>query len=149
MDDRHQAAEAIRQTLTRVKQFLAQEAPPRLSEADTKANFIERYISALGYEGLEDVVREYYVKNSQEFIDFVLRANGEPVTSTDGVDASEPAGTTEDPGAATSAPGTAPEGEEPVSGSSEQPAETTAPATSAPASTTTTSTTGAESTVPG
>lgn len=79
MDDRQQAAQTIRQTLTKVKQFLAQEKPPKLSEADTKAVFIERYITALGYEGLEDVVREYYVKNSQEFIDYVLRAGGEPV----------------------------------------------------------------------
>jgi hypothetical protein len=79
MDGRQNAAQTIRQTLTKVKQFLAQEKPPKLSEADTKAVFIERYIAALGYEGLEDVVREYYVKNSQEFIDYVLRANGEPV----------------------------------------------------------------------
>src|SRR5215217_7464386 len=79
MDDRHQAAQTVRQTLTKVKQFLAQEKPPKLSEADTKAVFIERYIGALGYEGLEDVVREYYVKNSQEFIDYVLRTDGEPV----------------------------------------------------------------------
>lgn len=79
MDDRQQAAQTIRQTLTKVKQFLAQEAPPKLSEADTKAVFIEQYINALGYEGLEDVVREYYVKNSQEFIDYVLRAHTEPV----------------------------------------------------------------------
>jgi hypothetical protein len=52
---------------------------PRLSEADTKANFIDRYVGALGYDGLEDVVREYYVKNSQEFIDYVLRARGQAV----------------------------------------------------------------------
>ncbi len=79
MDDRQQAAQAIRQTLTKVKQFLAQETPRRPSEADTKAEFIEKYIGALGYEGLAEVVREYYVKNSQEFIDYVLRINGEPV----------------------------------------------------------------------
>lgn len=79
MDDRQQAGVLIRNTLTRIKQFLAQEKPTRLSEADTKAEFIEKYIHALGYEGLEDVVREYYVKNSQEFIDYVLRADGMPV----------------------------------------------------------------------
>jgi hypothetical protein len=78
IDERQQAAATIRKSLRQVKQFLAQEAPPRLSEADTKANFIEKYIAALGYEGLEDVVREYYVKNSQEFIDDVLRVAGRP-----------------------------------------------------------------------
>jgi hypothetical protein len=79
MIDRQQSAQVIRQTLTSIKQFLAQEAPPKLSEATTRAEFIEKYITALGYEGLEDIVREYYVKNSQEFIDYVLRASGEQI----------------------------------------------------------------------
>lgn len=79
MEDKQRGAEISRQSLTNVKQFLAQEAPSKLSEADTKAVFIEKYIGALGYEGLEDVVREYYVKNSQEFIDYVLRIKGERV----------------------------------------------------------------------
>jgi hypothetical protein len=64
---------AIRQTLDQVKGFLAQESPPKLTEADTKANFIEPIISALGWKGIEFVTREYYVKNSQEFIDYVMR----------------------------------------------------------------------------
>jgi len=66
------ARESIRQTLSRVKTFLAQEGPPRLSEADTKARFIEPVIAALGWEGIGVVTREYYVKNSQEFIDYVM-----------------------------------------------------------------------------
>jgi hypothetical protein len=66
------ARESIRQTLARVKTFLAQEGPPRLSEADTKAHFIEPVIAALGWEGIGVVTREYYVKNSQEFIDYVM-----------------------------------------------------------------------------
>ena len=76
-NERQQAAVLVRETLTKVKQFLAQEKPTKLSEADTKANFIEIYIRALGYEGFEAVVREYYVKNSQEFIDYVLRINSQ------------------------------------------------------------------------
>lgn len=67
------AKDAIRQTLDEVKAFLAQEAPPRLSEADTKACFVEPIIKALGWEGLGTVAREYYVRNSQEFIDYVLK----------------------------------------------------------------------------
>ena len=62
----------IRSTLGHVKAFLAQEAPPKLSEADTKANFIEPIISALGWTGIGVVTREYYIKNSQEFIDYVM-----------------------------------------------------------------------------
>ena len=67
------ARSAIQQTLSQVKAYLAQEAPPTLSEADTKAYFVEPVIRALGWEGLGVVTREYYVRNSQEFIDYMLR----------------------------------------------------------------------------
>ena len=66
------AKATVHRTLTQVKAFLAQEAPPKLSEANTKANFIEPIISALGWVGIGVVTREYYVKNSQEFIDYVM-----------------------------------------------------------------------------
>jgi len=66
------AREAVRRTLTELKAFLAQESVPRLSEADTKAYFIEPIIAALGWIGMGVVTREYYVKNSQEFMDYVL-----------------------------------------------------------------------------
>ena len=69
MDD---AKDAIRRRLAEVKTFLARESPPRLSESDTKANFIEPIIAALGWEGIGVVTREYYVRNSQEFIDYVM-----------------------------------------------------------------------------
>ena len=45
-------------TLTKLKQVVAREPPLKLSEADTKAEFIDKYVAALGYEGLEDVVRD-------------------------------------------------------------------------------------------
>lgn len=63
----------VRRTLDEVKGFLAQESPPKLTEADTKANFIEPIVAALGWTGIGSVTREYYVKNSQEFIDYVMR----------------------------------------------------------------------------
>ena len=69
MDD---AKDEIQRRLAGVKTFLAREAPPRLSESDTKANFIEPIIAALGWEGIGVVTREYYVRNSQEFIDYVM-----------------------------------------------------------------------------
>lgn len=62
----------IQRRLVELKAFLAGEAPPRLSESDTKAHFIEPVIAALGWHGIGNVRREYYVKNSQEFIDYVL-----------------------------------------------------------------------------
>ena len=74
--DREQAQQAIHATLTTLKQYLAQEAPQKLSEADTKANFIEPIVSVLGWTGIGIIVREYYVKNSQEFIDYVMRDAG-------------------------------------------------------------------------
>ncbi len=64
---------AIRTTLDEVKSFLAQESLPRLSEADTNAYFVEPVLRALGWVGIGAVTREYYVRNSQEFIDYVLR----------------------------------------------------------------------------
>lgn len=67
------ARDVVYQRLSQVKSFLAQESPPRLSESDTKANFIEPIITALGWEGIGVVTREYYVRNSQEFIDYVMR----------------------------------------------------------------------------
>ncbi len=76
MDD---ARTSIQRTLAEVKAFLAQEAPPKLSEADTKAHFIEPIIRALGWQGLGVVTREYYVRNSQEFIDYLMRGPGGPL----------------------------------------------------------------------
>lgn len=73
------AQDAIAQTLAEVKSFLAQESPPRLSEADTKAHFIEPLIRALGWEGIGVVTREYYVRNSQEFIDYLLKGQAGPL----------------------------------------------------------------------
>jgi hypothetical protein len=73
------AKESVHSTLTEVKQFLAQELPPKLSEADTKANFIEPLVSVLGWTGIGVVVREYYVKNSQEFIDYVMTDKAKPL----------------------------------------------------------------------
>lgn len=73
------AKAAIRQVLTETKAFLAQEAPPKLTEADTKAHFIDPLLAALGWRGIGIVVREYYVRESQEFIDYVMFGPGGPV----------------------------------------------------------------------
>lgn len=66
------AKEMIRKTLEDARAFVAQNPSSRLSEADTKANFIEPILTALGWEGLGVVTREYYVPNSQEYIDYVM-----------------------------------------------------------------------------
>lgn len=74
-----EARDAIQRRLADVKTFLARESPPRLSESDTKANFIEPVIAALGWQGIGVVTREYYVRNSQEFIDYVMAGSGGPL----------------------------------------------------------------------
>lgn len=47
----------------------------RQTEADTRANFIDRYLSLLGY-GLGDIRREYHVKDLREYIDYLLYVDG-------------------------------------------------------------------------
>jgi hypothetical protein len=74
-----QSRQRVRATLDAVKAFLNQEQSPRLSEADTKANCIEPVILALGWSGIGVVTREYYVKNSQEFIDYVMTGSSGPL----------------------------------------------------------------------
>lgn len=69
----------IRKTLEDAQTFVRQNPQGKLSEADTKANFIEPIIRALGWGGLGVVTREYYVSNSQEFIDYVMFESDSPV----------------------------------------------------------------------
>lgn len=78
-----QSKASIQRTLGEVKAFLAQEAPPKLSEADTKQHFIEPIVAALGWQGIGVVTREYYVKNSQEFIDYVMRGPAGPLLAVE------------------------------------------------------------------
>lgn len=73
------ARERIRATLDEAKAYLATPAPSPLSESDTRANFIEPLIDALGWRGIGVVQREYYITNSREYIDFVLSDGGRRV----------------------------------------------------------------------
>lgn len=73
------AKDLIRATLDSARSLLAQVEPPKLSEADTKANFIEPIIAALGWQGIGQVTREFHVKSSGEYIDFLLRGPSGPV----------------------------------------------------------------------
>lgn len=72
----------IRRTLDELRAFVSQEVIPQLSEADTKAHFIEPIIAALGWQGIGTVRREYYVRSSQEFIDYVLFGSAGAGTSS-------------------------------------------------------------------
>ena len=65
------AKDTIFRTLSDVKAFLGQNAPPRLNEADTRAFFIDPIVKALGWDGIGVVTREYHVRSSGEYIDYV------------------------------------------------------------------------------
>jgi hypothetical protein len=73
------AKAAIRLLLMETREFLASEAAPKLTEADTKAHFIDPFLAALGWRGIGVVVREHYVRESQEFIDYVMFGPTRPV----------------------------------------------------------------------
>jgi len=73
------AQEIIRQTLDEAKAFINTPASVKLSEADTKAYFIEPLLAALGWRGIGIVSREFRVKSSGEFIDYVMLEDGKPL----------------------------------------------------------------------
>ncbi len=68
--------ERILGILEDLKQHLAS-GSPNISEADTKANFIDPMVSALGYNGLAEVQREFYVTETKDRLDYVLKVDGQ------------------------------------------------------------------------
>lgn len=71
-----EAAANIRSLLTEIRSYLTEDHQYQLSEADTKANFIEPLIRDLGWVGIRTIVREYFVSSSRERIDYVLFVQG-------------------------------------------------------------------------
>jgi hypothetical protein len=74
--DRHTAEIAIREVVGQMREFVAASDQTELGEADTKAHFIDPIVRALGWHGIGTVQREYYVKSSQERIDYVGYVSG-------------------------------------------------------------------------
>lgn len=73
MTSREAAKSSIRASLDQLKQWFANGRTLKLSEADTKAALIDKYLAALGYREILDIQREYQVKGTQERIDYVLK----------------------------------------------------------------------------
>jgi len=71
------AAPALRAALDQLKQYLAHPGD-KLSEADTRAFFIDPLVAALGYSGFADVARELLLKDTKERLDYLLRIDGLP-----------------------------------------------------------------------
>jgi len=76
MSTKSASALEVRSVLESVKEQLA--SGGKLSEADTRAHFIDPLIRALGYRGIADVEREVYLKDTKEFLDYVLKIDGQP-----------------------------------------------------------------------
>lgn len=75
---REAAKSSIRAILDQLKQWLAANSS-KLSEADTKAGLIDKYLAALGYREFLDIQREYLVKGTQERIDYVLKDGSQAI----------------------------------------------------------------------
>lgn len=73
------AKETVRETLNEAKAYLAKPDSPKLSEADTKIHFVEPIIAALDWKGFGVVTREYFVKSSHEYIDYIMSSGGQHV----------------------------------------------------------------------
>lgn len=71
------ALSALRSVLEEVKKYLGGPGG-KLSEADTRAFFIDPLVTALGYTGFAEVAREVFIKDTKDFLDYVLRVQGEP-----------------------------------------------------------------------
>lgn len=74
--DREAARVTVHDVVEEMSAYLSQGDPPDLSEADTRAYFVEPIIRALGWTGIGTVQREYFVRSSQEFIDYVMYVSG-------------------------------------------------------------------------
>jgi hypothetical protein len=76
MKSKADSAKEVRAVLDSLKSFLS-EGAPKLREADTRATFIDPLLRALGYEAIGDIQREVYVKDTKEFLDYVLQIDGQ------------------------------------------------------------------------
>lgn len=74
--DKAKAAADARVTLESVRQVLADGNAASISEADTRAYFIDPLVFALGYSAYGEVQREVYIKDTKDFIDYALRVDG-------------------------------------------------------------------------
>ena len=77
MTTKTEAAFEVRKVLQAVKDYLA--APGyKLSEADTRAHFIDPLLRSLGYHAIGDIQHEVYVQDAKQFLDYQLIVDGLP-----------------------------------------------------------------------
>ena len=64
----------FREHVARMREYLSL----RLSEADTRAHFIDPILGILGYRAVGDIRREVPVPATKEYLDYELRVAGKP-----------------------------------------------------------------------
>ena len=72
MTTKTEAAHEIRKVLQAVKDFHSKPGHVKLTEADTRAHFIDPLVRALGYHEIGDVQHELYVQDAKQFLDYLL-----------------------------------------------------------------------------
>lgn len=73
-----EGAHDVRKVLQSVKDHWAQGSRPKLSEADTRAHFIDPLLRALGYRLIGDVQHEVYVDTAKQYLDYQLVVDALP-----------------------------------------------------------------------
>ena len=78
MATKTEAAHEVRKVLEAVKGFYSAPGHTKLTEADTRAHFIDPLIRALGYGEIGDVQHEVYVQDAKQYLDYLLCLDGKP-----------------------------------------------------------------------
>ena len=76
MTTKTEAAHDVRKVLQAVKDFYGTSGHVKLTEADTRAHFIDPLIRALGYQEIGDVQHELYLAPAKQFLDYLLFLDG-------------------------------------------------------------------------
>ena len=76
MTTKTEAAHDVRKVLQAVKDFYGKPGHVKLTEADTRAHFIDPLIRALGYQEIGDVQHELYLTPAKQFLDYLLFLDG-------------------------------------------------------------------------
>ena len=82
-EDAQKRREHIAGALATLKKRASDPNIGRISEAATKSLLIEPLVRAMGFEGLADIEWEYFVKASNEHIDYVLKVDGRPTIAVE------------------------------------------------------------------
>jgi hypothetical protein len=78
LNTKNEAAHEVRKVLQDVKDYRSTPGAYKLTEADTRAHFLDPLLRALGYHSIGDIQHEVFVPNSQTYLDYRLVVEGSP-----------------------------------------------------------------------